>query len=55
MSEKRLDHEVTQSVFIRASREKVYRKDEEYGSHFVQPVTKDSYPVISESIRLEHH
>jgi hypothetical protein len=38
-----------------ASREKVYRKDEEYGSHFVQPVTKDSYPVISESIRLEHH
>ena len=38
-----------------ASSEKVYRKDEEYGSHFVQQVTKDSYPVISETIRLEHH
>ena len=37
-----------------ASREKVYRKDEEFGSHFVQQVTKDSYPVISETIRLEH-
>jgi len=37
-----------------ASREKVYRKDEEFGSHFVQQTTKGSYPVISETIRLEH-
>jgi hypothetical protein len=37
-----------------ASRQKVYRKDEEFGSHFVQETSKDAYPVISETIRLEH-
>jgi hypothetical protein len=37
-----------------ASRQKVYRKDEEYGTHFVQEAPKGSYPVISEAIRLQH-
>lgn len=38
-----------------ASKEKVHRKDEEYGTHFIQEATKGTYPVISEAIRLEHH
>ncbi|HUQ74574.1 MAG TPA: hypothetical protein VM183_07595 [Burkholderiales bacterium] len=38
-----------------ASRQKVYRKDEEYGTHFVQEASKGTYPVISEAIRLQHH
>jgi hypothetical protein len=38
-----------------ASREKVHRKDEEFGTHFVQEVTRGAYPVISESIRLQHY
>lgn len=38
-----------------ASKEKVHRKDEEYGTHFIQEATKGTYPVISETIRLEHH
>ncbi len=37
-----------------ASRQKVFRKDEEFGTHFVQEVSKGVFPVISESIRLEH-
>lgn len=37
-----------------ASRQKVFRKDEESGTHFVQEVAKGAYPLISESIRLEH-
>jgi hypothetical protein len=37
-----------------ASRQEVFRKDEESGTHFVQEVAKGAYPVISESIRLEH-
>ena len=37
-----------------ASRQKVFRKDEEFGTHFVQEVSKGAYPVISEAIRLEH-
>jgi hypothetical protein len=37
-----------------ASKQKVYRKDEQYGTHFVQEVAKGSYPVISEAIRLRH-
>ena len=37
-----------------ASRQKVFRKDEEFGTHFVQEVAKGVYPVISEAIRLEH-
>ncbi len=37
-----------------ASKEKVYRKDEDYGSHFVQEVSKGKYAAITESIRLQH-
>lgn len=37
-----------------ASRQKVFRKDEEFGTHFVQEVSKGVFPVISEAIRLEH-
>jgi hypothetical protein len=37
-----------------ASRQKVFRKDEASGTHFVQEVAKGAFPVISESIRLEH-
>jgi hypothetical protein len=37
-----------------ASKAPVHRKDEEFGSHFVQPVAPSSYAVISESIRLQH-
>ena len=38
-----------------ASKEKVHRKDEEYGTHFLQQAAKGTYPVISEAIRLQHH
>lgn len=38
-----------------ASTQRVHRKDEEYGTHFVQESTKGRYPVISEAIRLQHH
>jgi hypothetical protein len=38
-----------------ASKEKVHRKDEEYGTHFVQEASKGTHPVISEAIRLQHH
>lgn len=37
-----------------ASRQKVFRKDEEFGTHFVQEVAKGTFPAISEAIRLEH-
>jgi hypothetical protein len=37
-----------------ASREKVHRQDEEYGTHFLQEAAKGVFPVISESIRLQH-
>lgn len=37
-----------------ASRQKVFRKDEEGGTHFVQEVTKGTFPTISEAIKLEH-
>jgi hypothetical protein len=37
-----------------ASRQKVFRKDEEFGTHFVQEVAKGTFPVIAEAIRLEH-
>lgn len=43
------------AVGAAASKEKVHRKDEEYGTHFIQEATKGTYPVISEAIRLEHH
>jgi hypothetical protein len=42
------------AVGAAASRTRVYRQDEEFGTHFVQEVARDTYPVISESIRLEH-
>ena len=38
-----------------ASHERVYRKDEDYGTHFVQTVSRNTYPAISEAIRLQHH
>ena len=38
-----------------ASREAVHRKDQEYGSDFLQEVGKDSYPVISQAIHLQHN
>ena len=37
-----------------AARQKVFRKDEELGTHFVQEVAKGEFPVISEAIKLEH-
>jgi len=37
-----------------ASRQKVFRKDEELGTHFIQEVAKGEFPVISEAIKLEH-
>ena len=37
-----------------ASRQKVFRKDEEFGTHFVQEVAKGTFPTISEAIRLDH-
>jgi hypothetical protein len=37
-----------------ASKGQVYRKDEAYGSNFMQEVDKDSFPAISEAIRLQH-
>jgi len=37
-----------------ASRRKVFRKDEESGTHFVQEVAKGTFPAISETIRLDH-
>lgn len=36
------------------SRSEVHRKDETHGSNFVQEVTDDTYPVISESVKLMH-
>lgn len=33
----------------------VYRKDENYGSNFVQEVTRTTYPSISEAIHLRHN
>ena len=37
-----------------ASREAVHRKDEDYGSNFVQQVTAKTFPAMSESIRVRH-
>jgi len=37
-----------------ASRQKVFRKDEESGTHFVQEVAKGTFPTISEAIRFDH-
>jgi hypothetical protein len=33
----------------------VYRKDENYGSNFVQEVTRTTFPAISEAIHLKHN
>jgi hypothetical protein len=38
----------------KASRQKVFREDESYGSNFVQEVSPDTYPVISQAISLIH-
>jgi hypothetical protein len=38
-----------------ASRTRVHRKDEDYGTHFVQQVSADKFAVISEGIRLQHY
>lgn len=37
-----------------ASRARVYRLDEPYGSNFVQEVSDNTYAVISESVKLQH-
>jgi hypothetical protein len=37
-----------------ASTAQVYRKDESYGSNFVQETTPGTYPVIAQGIRLRH-
>ena len=36
------------------ARSRVYRKDEDYGSLFMQEVSPRTFPAISESIRLRH-
>lgn len=37
-----------------ASRNPVYRRDEQYGSNLVQEVTTSTYPAIFQSIHLQH-
>ena len=37
------------------SKAQVHRKDENYGSNFVQEVTRTTYPSISEAIHLKHN
>lgn len=37
-----------------ASRQQVYRVDEDFGSFFVQEVADGTFPAIAEPIRLEH-
>ncbi len=37
-----------------ASRNKVYRQDVSYGSNFMQEVTAETYPYISQAIELQH-
>ena len=44
-----------QASGAKISKYEVHRKDEEYGSNFVQQVDRDSYPFISQSIRLQHY
>ena len=38
----------------RASRKPVFRQDVKYGSNFVQEVSSDTYPLISQAIELQH-
>lgn len=38
----------------RAASTQVYRRDESFGSSFVQAVTPESFPVIAEAISLKH-
>ena len=45
----------TRAVGDARSRAVVYRKDENYGSNFVQEVTRATFPSISESIHLKHN
>ena len=37
-----------------ASRNPVYRRDEQYGSNLVQEVTTSTYPAIFQNIQLQH-
>lgn len=38
----------------KASKQKVFREDQPYGSNFVQEVSPDTYPAISQAISLLH-
>lgn len=42
------------AVGAAASREQVYRQDQQYGSNFLQQVGPDSYPRLSQPIDLVH-
>lgn len=42
------------AVGASASRHQVYRQDVQYGSNFLQQVTPDTYPRISQAIELTH-
>jgi hypothetical protein len=43
------------AVGAATSKAVVYRKDEDYGSNFVQEVTGTTFPAISEAIHLQHN
>jgi hypothetical protein len=43
------------SLTDNGSQEKVYRQDEKFGSNFVQEVGPNTFPVISQVIRLSHN
>lgn len=43
------------SLTDKPSPEKVYREDEKFGSNFVQEVTPNTFPVISQVLRLTHN
>lgn len=43
------------SLTDKPSQEKVFREDEKYGSNFVQEVTPNTFPVISQVLRLMHN
>jgi hypothetical protein len=42
------------AVGDRASKNKVFRQDVKYGSNFVQQVSANTYPFISQAIELQH-
>jgi hypothetical protein len=43
------------SLTDKPSQEKVYREDKDFGSNFVQEVTPNTFPVISQVLRLTHN